>query len=171
VTGGRIPAVLRPVKILLTTSTLGGFAGSISPNPTLPGWGLGQNDAVLLLDPSGNFVSGVNYGTTNITVTSLSGTSTLAQFSQVGGGTSAGGHEAVAGGGGAATQSVISDPFSDPIAPLDTAASSVGLYCSFEAAVSTTTIGAPSIVTEPSTVGFGVLGFAGVAARRRPRMA
>ena len=157
----------------LTTSAMGGFSGPIPPNPALTGRGFGQNDSVLLWDPTGNFVSGVNYGTLGLTVTSVGGTSTLNPFSRVGGGTSAGGHAGVAG-GGAATQSLIWDPSSDPTAPLYTAASSVGLYGSFESAASVTTIGSPSIVPEPSTVGLGVaagLGLAGLAARRKLRRA
>lgn len=159
----------------LTTSAMGGFAGPIPPNsnPALTGRGLGQNDSVLLWDPTGNFVSGVNYGTAALTVTSVGGTSSLNPFNRVGGGTSAGGHAGVAG-GGVAAQSLIWDPSSDPTAPLYTAASSVGLYGSFESAASVTTIGSPSIVPEPSTVGLGVaagLGLAGLAARRKLRKA
>jgi len=155
----------------LTTSAMGGFSGPIPPNPALTGRGFGQNDSVLLWDPTGNFVSGVNYGTSALTVTSVGGTSSLAPFNRVGGGTSAGGHAGVAGGGTAA-QSLIWDPTSSPTAPLYTAATSVGLYGSFENPNSVLTIGSPSIVPEPSTVGLAVaagLGLAGVAARRRLR--
>jgi hypothetical protein len=154
----------------LTTSAMGGFAGPIPPNsnPALTGRGLGQNDSVLLWDPSGNFVSGVNYGTTNLTVTSFGGTSTLTPFNRVGGGTSAGGHAGVAG-GGTAPVSLIWDPTSPLGAPLYTAAS-VGLYGSFQNATSATTIGSPGIVPEPSTIAMAALGgglAVAHAARRR----
>lgn len=152
---------------------MGGFAGPIPANPTLTGRGLGQNDAVLLWDPSGNFVSGVNYGTTNLTVTSIGGTSILAPFSRVSppGGSSAGGHAGVAG-GGAASVSLIWDPTSPFNAPLYTSATSVGLYDSFANATSPSTIGSPGIVPEPSAVALALVG--GAAAgwrllRRRRR--
>jgi hypothetical protein len=156
----------------LTLPAMGSFTGP-SPADDNTGRGFGKNDAVLLWDPSGNFVSGVNYGTTALTVTSANGSSTLAPFNRVGGGTSLGDHAGIAG-GGLAPESLIWDPRSDPTSPLYTAASSVGLYGSFESAASVNTIGSPSIVPEPSTVGLAVaagLGLAGVAARRRLRKA
>jgi hypothetical protein len=156
----------------LTTSAMGGFSGPIPPNPALTGRGFGQNDSVLLWDPTGNFVSGVNYGTSNLTVTSVGGTSTLAPFNRVGGGTSAGGHAGVAG-GGTALQSLIWDPTSSVGSPLYTSATSVGLYGSFANASSSTTIGSPSVVPEPSSVILAVLGgglaLAGAARRRLMR--
>jgi hypothetical protein len=155
----------------LTLPAMGSFTGPAPPE-TNTGRGFGGNDAVLLWDPSGNFVSGVNYSPLDLTVTSVGGTSTLAPFNRVGGGTSLGGHTGLAGGGNSAQESLIWDPTSSPTAPLYTAASSVGLYGSFAAFASATTIGSPSIVPEPSTVGLAVaggLGLAGLAARRRLR--
>ena len=142
----------------LTLSAMGGFTGPAG------GRGLGQNDAVLLWDPTGLFVSGVNYSTSNLTVTSVGGTSTLAPFNRVGGGTSAGGHAGIAG-GGTLTQSLIWDPTSDPTAPLYTAASSVGPYGSFASAASATTIGSPGVVPEPSStalLGLGTIALLGL---------
>ncbi len=156
----------------LTLPAMGSFTGP-APAETNTGRGFGQNDAVLLWDPTGNFVSGVNYSTTDLTVTSVGGTSTLAPFNRVGGGTSLGGHTGLAGGGTSAQQSLIWDPTSDPTAPLYTAASSVGLYGSFASAASVTTIGSPGMVNavpEPSSLmlaAFAGLGLAGYAARRR----
>ena len=148
----------------LTPSAMGGFSGPTSPNASLTGRGLGQNDAILLWDSIGNLVSGVNYGTSNLTVTSVGGTSTLAPFNRVGGGTSAGGHAGIAG-GGTLTQSLIWDPTSDPTAPLYTAASSVGPYGSFASAASATTIGSPGVVPEPSStalLGLGTIALLGL---------
>jgi hypothetical protein len=153
----------------LTAPPMGSFTGPAGGT----GRGLGSNDAVLLWDPSGNFVSGVNYGTEAFTVTSANGSSPLAPFTQVGGDPSLGGHAGAAG-GGLAPESLIWDPTSDPTSPRYTAASSAGLYGSFESAADVFTIGSPSIVPEPSTVGLAVaagLGLAGVAARRRLRKA
>jgi len=156
----------------LTLPAMGSFTGPTPPELNT-GRGFGGNDAVLLWDPSGNFVSGVNYSTLDLTVTSIGGTSTLAPFNRVGGGTSLGGHTGLAGGGTSAQESLIWDPTSDPTAPLYTAASSVGLYGSFESAASVTTIGSPGIVPEPSSIGLAAagLGLAGIAARRRLRKA
>ena len=105
-------------------------------------------------------MSGVNYSTSNLTVTSVGGTSTLAPFNRVGGGTSAGGHA------GAAAQSLIWDPASDPTAPLNTAATNVGLYDSFPNATVNTMIGSPSVVPKPSTYALLALAGAGLAAYR-----
>jgi hypothetical protein len=153
----------------LTAPAMGSFTGP-SPAEENTGRGFGKNDAVLLWDPSGNFVSGVNYGTTDVTVTSANGPSTLAPFTQVGGDPSDGGHAGAAG-GGSDPQSLIWDPTSNPTSPRYTAASSVGLYGSFESAADVNTIGSPSIVPEPSTVGLAAagLGLAGIAAGRRLR--
>lgn len=133
------------------------------------GNGLGQNDLVALFDSSGVFHTGLNYGTVAVTITNgdLS-TVSLAPFNRVGGGTSAGGHAGVAG-GGVATQSLIWDPASPGNAPLYTAASSVGLYGSFENPNNALTIGSPSVVPEPSTYALLVLSGAGLAAYRLRR--
>jgi hypothetical protein len=138
------------------------------------GNGLGQNDLVAVFNSGGTFVTGVNYGTAAVNVVQGdNSTVSLAPFNRVGGGSSLGGHAGAAG-GGTATESLIWDPTSPTNAPLYTSASSVGLYGSFENPNSVLTIGSPSIVPEPSTVGLGVaagLGLAGIAARRRLRKA
>jgi hypothetical protein len=138
------------------------------------GNGLGQNDLVAIFDSAGVFHTGLNYGTVAVTITNgdLS-TVSLAPFNRVGGGTSAGGHAGVAG-GGPATQSLIWDPASPVLPvfePLYTAASSVGLYGSFENPNNAVTIGSPSVVPEPSTYAMLALAGIGLAAYRLRRRA
>ena len=137
--------------------------------PLGTGNGLGQNDLVALFNSAGVFQTGLNYGTAAVTITQGDSTTvSLAPFNRVGGGTSAGGHAGVAG-GGVATQSLIWDPASPGNAPLYTAASSVGLYGSFENPNNALTIGSPSVVPEPSTYALLVLSGAGLAAYRLRR--
>ena len=133
------------------------------------GNGLGQNDLVALFNSAGVFQTGLNYGTAAVTITQGDSTTvSLAPFNRVGGGTSAGGHAGVAG-GGVAPQSLICPSASPGNAPLYTAASSVGLYGSFENPNDALTIGSPSVVPEPSTYALLVLSGAGLAAYRLRR--
>ena len=137
--------------------------------PLGTGNGLGQNDLVALFNSAGVFQTGLNYGTAAVTITQGDSTTvSLAPFNRVGGGASAGGHAGVAG-GGVATQSLILDPASPGNDPLYTAASSVGLYGSFENPNNALTIGSPSVVPEPSTYALLVLSGAGLAAYRLRR--
>ena len=135
------------------------------------GNGLGKNDLVALFDSAGVFQTGLIYGTSTVTITNGDNSIvSLSPFNRVGGGTSAGGHAGEAG-GGAATQSLIWDPASPGNAPLYTAASSVGLYGSFENPNNALTIGSPSVVPEPSTYAMLALAGIGLAAYRLRRRA
>ena len=142
----------------LTLSAMGGFTGPAG------GRGLGSSDAVLLWDTIGNLVSGVNYGTTSLTVTSAGGTSSLLAFNRAGGGTSAGGHAGVAG-GGVATVSLVWDPTSGTANPTYQNAV-VGQWGAFANANSSVTIGSPGVaVPEPSStalLGLGSLALLGL---------
>ena len=150
---------------LLTPSGMGGFSGPTSPNASLTGRGLGQSDAVLLWDSIGNFVSGVNYGTSNLTVTSVGGTSTLAPFKRVGGGTSAGGHAGIAG-GGLATDSLVWNYWGSTAEnPTYFSTSTVGFAGAFASATTPTAIGSPGVVPEPSStalLGLGTIALLGL---------
>jgi len=139
--------------------------------PTGTGNGLGSSDLVALFNSAGVFQTGLNYGTSAVTITNgdLS-TVSLAPFNRVGGGTSAGGHAGVAG-GGTAPESLIWDPASPGNDPLYTAASSVGLYGSFANPNNALTIGSPGVVPEPSTYALLALAGAGFAAYRLRRRA
>ena len=142
--------------------------------PTGTGNGLGQNDLVALFNSAGVFQTGLNYGTTAATITQGDSTTvSLVPFNRVNppGGTSLGGHTGLAGGGTNAQQSLIWDPASPGNAPLYTAASSVGLYGSFEHPNSASTIGSPGVVPEPSTYALLALAGAGLAAYRPRRRA
>lgn len=142
--------------------------------PLGTGNGLGQNDLVALFNSDGFFQTGLNYGTSAVTITNGDNTTvSLTPFNRVGGGTSAGGHAGVAG-GGTQFQSLIWDPTSPTNAPLYTAATDVGLYSSFanpNSATATTTIGSPGVVPEPSTYALLALAGAGFAAYRFRRRA
>lgn len=142
--------------------------------PSGTGNGLGQNDLIALFGTNGIFVTGLNYGTSAVTVTNGdNSTVSLSPFnrSTPPGGTSAGGHAGVAG-GGSGTQSLVWDTLS-ATNPTYTAATNVGLYGSFENPNSAATIGSPGVVPEPSTYALLALTAAGVAAyrlRRRGKM-
>jgi len=149
-------------------ATSWGIANSNLLTFTVPtgvtGNGLGQNDLVALFNSTGSFVTGLNYGTSAVTITQGdSSTVSLLPFLRTTGGTSAGGHAGIAG-GGTATDSLVWDPTSGTSSPTYRNAV-VGQWDAFANPNSSVTIGSPSPVPEPSSsalLGLGTLALLGL---------
>ena len=131
---------------------------------TSTGNGLGQNDLVALFNSTGSFVTGLNYGTSAVTITQGdNSTVSLLPFLRSGGGNSLGGHAGVAG-GGVATDSLVWDPTSGTSSPTYRNAV-VGQWDAFANPNSSVTIGSPGAVPEPSSsalLGLGSLALLGL---------
>ena len=133
---------------------------------TSTGNGLGQNDLVALFNSTGSFVTGLNYGTSAVTITQGdTSTVSLLPFLRSGGGNSLGGHAGVAG-GGVATDSLVWNYWGSTAEnPTYFSTSTVGFAGAFANATSSTTIGSPGVVPEPSStalLGLGSLALLGL---------
>ena len=153
-----------------TFATSWGIANSNLLTFTVPsgvtGNGLGQNDLVALFNSTGSFVTGLNYGTTAATITQGdSSTVSLSPFLRATGGTSAGGHAGIAG-GGVATDSLVWNYWgSSAENPTYFSTSTVGFAGAFANATTSTTIGSPGVVPEPSStalLGLGTIALLGL---------
>ena len=151
-------------------ATSWGIANSNLLTFTVPsgvtGNGLGQNDLVALFNSTGSFVTGLNYGTTAATITQGdSSTVSLSPFLRAAGGTSAGGHAGIAG-GGVATDSLVWNYWGSTAEnPTYFSTSTVGFAGAFANATSSTTIGSPGVVPEPSStalLGLGTIALLGL---------
>jgi len=133
---------------------------------TSTGNGLGQNDLVALFNSTGNFVTGLNYGTSAVTITQGdTSTVSLLPFLRAGGGNSLGGHAGIAG-GGVATDSLVWNYWGSTAEnPTYFSTSTVGFAGAFANAASSTTIGSPGVVPEPSStalLGLGTIALLGL---------
>ena len=133
---------------------------------TSTGNGLGQNDLVALFNSTGSFVTGLNYGTSAVTITQGdTSTVSLLPFLRSGGGNSLGGHAGVAG-GGVATDSLVWNYWGSTAEnPTYFSTSTVGFAGAFANATTPTTIGSPGVVPEPSStalLGLGSLALLGL---------
>jgi len=134
--------------------------------PTGTGNGLGSSDLVALFNSAGTFVTGLNYGTSAVTITQGdTSTVSLLPFLRSGGGISLGGHAGIAG-GGVATDSLVWDPTSGTANPTYRNAV-VGQWDAFANPNSSVTIGSPSAVPEPSSSALLGLGSLALLALRR----
>jgi len=129
------------------------------------GNGLGSSDLVALFNSTGSFVTGLNYGTSAVTITQGdASTVSLLPFLRAGGGNSLGGHAGIAG-GGVATVSLVWDPTSGTANPTYQNAV-VGQWDAFANPNSSVTIGSPGVaVPEPSStalLGLGSLALLGL---------
>ena len=134
---------------------------------TSTGNGLGSSDLVALFNSTGSFVTGLNYGTSAVTITQgNNSTVLLLPFLRSGGGNSLGGHAGVAG-GGVASDSLVWDPTSGTSSPTYRNAV-VGQWDAFAHPNSgAVTIGSPSAVPEPSSSALLGLGTMALLALRR----
>ena len=136
--------------------------------PTGTGNGLGSNDLVALFNSTGSFVTGLNYGTSAVTIKQGdNSTVSLLPFLRSGGGNSLGGHAGVAG-GGVATDSLVWNYWGSTAEnPTYFSTSTVGFAGAFANAASSTTIGSPGVVPEPSSSALLGLGTMALLALRR----
>jgi hypothetical protein len=138
------------------------------------GGGLGSGDGVVLFNASGNVATSLIYRISPLAATQEDlSTVPLSTFvKSFNPQPSANGHAGVMG-GGEATESLVWDPTSGTVSPTYRNAV-LGQWDAFANPNSAVTIGSPSLVPEPSTVGLAIaggLGLAGLAARRRLRKA
>ena len=136
--------------------------------PTGTGNGLGSNDLVALFNSTGSFVTGLNYGTSAVTIKQGdNSTVSLLPFLRSGGGNSLGGHAGIAG-GGVATDSLVWNYWGSTAEnPTYFSTSTVGFAGAFANATTPTTIGSPGVVPEPSSTALLGLGTMALLALRR----
>jgi len=160
------------------TAALDAFRSSwgLSSSVKLFGWtgagaGLGKGDGIVLFNSSGNVAASLIYRVLPTEEFATQQDNTTVQLSTFIKATSpqptANGHAGVMG-GGAATHSLVWNYWGSTAEnPTYFSTSTVGFAGAFANATSSTTIGSPGVVPEPSSASLMLLGFSGLLALRR----
>ena len=163
-----------------TTAALDAFRSSwgLSSSVKLFGWtgagaGLGSGDGIVLFNSSGNMAASLIYRVLPTAEFATQQDNSTVQLSTFIKATSpqptASGHAGIMG-GGVATDSLVWNYWGSTAEnPTYFSTSTVGFAGAFANATSSTTIGSPGVVPEPSSASLMLLGFSGLLALRRLR--